>query len=102
MSENSTNLKGICSNDMIVVTKSDLETFAKEVVRGLKKEIADDATCSLMTAKEVCSMLNISTATLWRLCNDGDLRVIKVAGCSRYRRADVEKFLQSCLKRKCL
>lgn len=53
-------------------------------------------TPSLMVdAKEVAQLINVSIATLWRMRSSGKLppTVTLSAGCVRWRRADIERWV---------
>ena len=51
----------------------------------------------LLTRKDVAELFQVSTLTIIRLENDGKLPAIRLgAGTVRYRKGDVEKFLQEC------
>jgi excisionase family DNA binding protein len=51
----------------------------------------------LLTRKDVAELFQVSTITVIRLENDGKLPAIRLgAGSVRYRKSDVEKFLQEC------
>ena len=43
----------------------------------------------LMTRKEVCKLLHVTTPTVWKWGNTGKLTPVRVDGMVRYRRADV-------------
>lgn len=50
----------------------------------------------LLTAKQAADLLGVSKQTLavWRCEGRYDLRYVKVGACVRYRRSDLEKFLE--------
>ena len=49
----------------------------------------------LLTAKQVASILNISTSTVRRLCRDGELQCLRLGFRTvRFYRSDVEEFLK--------
>jgi len=52
----------------------------------------------LMTVDEVAAYLGIHRATVYRLCAKTDgLRSYKVSGCVRFKREEVEEYLERCL-----
>lgn len=50
----------------------------------------------LLTPREVAEALGVSVRTLavWRCERRYDLRYVKVGACVRYRRSDLERFLE--------
>ena len=52
---------------------------------------------SMMSAKEVAELLNISVYTVYRLKDKSDgLKAYKVGGCVRFKRSDVDDYLTRC------
>lgn len=49
---------------------------------------------ALLTPGEVCERLCVSTPTLYRLMENGELPYIKIGRCRRIRREDVEALIQ--------
>ncbi len=50
----------------------------------------------LFTVNELCESLRISRSTVYRLLRNGDLPAVRVSGCIRFRREDVDRFIESC------
>ena len=50
----------------------------------------------LLSKKEVCALLSISKNTLERIVQDGDLPVYKIRGSCKFKRSDVDAYLESC------
>lgn len=50
----------------------------------------------MITAKDVAEMLGVSVYTVYRLANkQGGLRAYKIAGCIRFRQAEVNAYVES-------
>jgi len=54
----------------------------------------DGAGQKLLTIQEVCSRLNLSRTTIWRLMNQHGLRFIRIGGARRIRDCDLETWLE--------
>jgi excisionase family DNA binding protein len=50
---------------------------------------------SAMTVREVASHLNVAEKTIYRLAQKGDLPGFKVAGAWRFRREDLDKWIEA-------
>lgn len=48
-----------------------------------------------LTSKETQSYLKVSSVTLWRLVKEGQLPVYKIHNRNRYRKADLDAFMES-------
>lgn len=48
----------------------------------------------LLTVAQTGALLSLSRQSLWRLASDGVLCPIKVRGSTRYRRRDIEAFVE--------
>ena len=49
----------------------------------------------LLNSGDVCRQLKISRQTLWRLSKSGELAPVKVRAGTRYRRSDLENYVDS-------
>lgn len=47
------------------------------------------------TSKETQAYLKVSSVTLWRLVKEGQLPVYKIHNRNRYRKADLDAFMES-------
>jgi excisionase family DNA binding protein len=60
-----------------------------------------DATNELLTRKQVAALFQVSPLTVIRMENEGKLHAIRLgAGSVRYRKTDVEAYIESCLQTK--
>ena len=50
---------------------------------------------SAMTVREVAAQLNVAEKTIYRLAQKGDLPGFKVAGAWRFRREDLDKWIEA-------
>jgi len=48
-----------------------------------------------LTSKEAQEYLKVSSVTLWRLVKEGQIPVYKIHNRNRYRKADLDKFMES-------
>lgn len=48
-----------------------------------------------LTSKETQDYLKVSSVTLWRLVKEGQIPVYKIHNRNRYRRADLDFFMES-------
>lgn len=48
-----------------------------------------------LTSKEAQSYLKVSSVTLWRLVKEGQLPVYKIHNRNRYRKVDLDAFMES-------
>lgn len=64
--------------------------FAQPIDEPMPEQEETIEESSLLSAKEVCKLLNVSTVTLWRWDKDGYLPHIKVGGRNMYSRSQVE------------
>ena len=53
----------------------------------------------LLTPKEVAKILNVSQATAYRLLMENKIPRIKIGGCVRAKREDVETYIKNCTRR---
>lgn len=53
---------------------------------------------SVLTTEQSCDYLAVSRSTLNRLARDGQLKSVRVAGAVRFRRKDLDQYLESQLK----
>ena len=51
---------------------------------------------SLLSVRDVAAVLGVSKATIYKLCDRGDLVHMRVSNTIRFRREEVERFLASC------
>jgi len=51
-------------------------------------------TDEILTLKEVAAYLKVAERTLYRLAQDGKLPAFKVGGSWRFRRADIDQWIQ--------
>lgn len=61
--------------------------------------IATESQFALLSSAEVCTLLRISRTTLWRIVRSGELRKVKVRGGIRFRRRDVERYVEMAARR---
>ena len=54
----------------------------------------------LLTKTDVCELLNISRCTLDRIVLDGMLPLYRVRGQCRFKRSDVDLYLNACLEQR--
>lgn len=47
-----------------------------------------------LTSKEAQEFLKVSNVTLWRMAKEGKIQVYKVNNRNRYRRGDLESFME--------
>ena len=64
----------------------------KELLSQLKPQNKKD---ELLTRKEVCNLLQCSMTTLWHWNNKDILKPIRIGRNVRYRRSDLEAFINS-------
>jgi len=60
------------------------------------KPTGQDTSALLLSTAETARLLGVSRQTLWRMSKSGELRPVKVRTGTRYRRADVDKYV-ACL-----
>lgn len=53
-----------------------------------------DAVTSLLTVKQVAAKLGVSPRTVWRMIAEGQLRAVRVRGCTRVYLLSVEEYLK--------
>ena len=49
---------------------------------------------SFLTIQEVCTRLNLSRTTVWRIMNQHGLRFVRIGGARRIREQDLESWLE--------
>jgi len=49
----------------------------------------------ILTAQEVADYLRVSRATVWRWCNEGELKAFKAGRGWRIRRSELERFVEN-------
>lgn len=79
---------------LIVCTAKDLQDaflsiFEKQKEREPQNQVSDEGS-SLVSAAEVCKMLGITKATLWRWANLNYLVPVKVGRKNFYRKSDLD------------
>ncbi len=87
----------------VTLTASELMQLANDIAgKVAEKLIADknEDKDGLMTVKEVCEYLGVSSQTLWRWHKLGYLCKMHVGDCVRYSRADVMNVGRDCCKDK--
>jgi excisionase family DNA binding protein len=52
-------------------------------------------TPELLTVRQVAEILGVSLGFIWKLARQGDLRPVRLRGCTRWRRADILRFIDS-------
>jgi len=69
----------------------------QEHIRTAQRNKAMIAEKELLTRKDVAELFQVTKMTVIRLENDGKLPAIRLgAGSVRYRRSDIEKFIEDC------
>ena len=79
-----------------MVSIEDLKKVISEVQDERKGVAAAQERMSeeYMTTKDICSLLNISSSTLWRMTQDGRITPKKVGRRSLYNKAEVIALVQ--------
>ena len=85
------------NGNLIMATKEDLKKAfnefldEREGVTAARERMSEE----YMTTKDICSLLNISSSTLWRMTQDGRITPKKVGRRSLYNKAEVVALVQS-------
>ena len=62
--------------------------------RAVAMNRTDEPTTSLLTAKQVAALMQISTRTVWRLLSAGELiEPLRIRGNTRWRRSELERWI---------
>lgn len=97
MSTNLIELAKEMPNLTISVSLADLQAFHKEVIADTKRELEEvvisEKAETYPSPKQVCEILDINMATLYRWKDKGYLVPIEVGGKRRYRMSDIKKIL---------
>ncbi len=57
---------------------------------------SDEAQTSLLTAKQVAALMQISTRSVWRLLSSGELiEPLRIRGNTRWRRSELEQWIDA-------
>jgi excisionase family DNA binding protein len=63
---------------------------------GLMPTTAQRPTTSqLLTVSQVAELLNVSIRLVWLLAQEGNLRPVRIRTCTRWRRADVVRYINT-------
>lgn len=85
-------------NAILQISVGDLYSFAGELISGvidaLNKSHARKTAEQLLTSDEVADILKVSKMTLHRWNKRGVLPKIEIGSKRRYRRADIEAFIE--------
>ncbi len=49
----------------------------------------------LLTDKQVSGLLGVCLSIVWRLARQGELLPVRIGRCTRWRRADVQRYIDS-------
>jgi excisionase family DNA binding protein len=60
----------------------------------MEANVKIDAVGSLLTVKQVAAMLGVSSRTVWRMIAEGQLKAVRVRGCTRVYLQSVEEYLK--------
>ena len=64
------------------------------IVRRVAREIQAPSSCELLTKTQAAALLGVSEHTIARLVRKGEISKVSIAD-GRFRRAAIEKFIQS-------
>lgn len=53
---------------------------------------------TLLTAREAAAVLRVSERTVWALAKQGKLAAVRIGRAVRYRREDIQAFVEKCIK----
>jgi excisionase family DNA binding protein len=83
-------------SNLLVVSIEDFKKAINEVLDEREGVAAAQERMSeeYMTTKDICSLLNISSSTLWRMTQDGRITPKKVGRRSLYNKAEVIALVQ--------
>lgn len=87
-------------NTMLCVSAGDLSQFARQLLSSARQEFERQMEAEarsaeeFLTAEEVKTILGVSDSTLYRFNRSGILRVTWVGGQRRWRKHDIDTFLQ--------
>lgn len=84
----------LAKNLRFEISGADLMEFGESIhqraVSGIKPAKAEE----YLTAEELTKILKVSLVTIWSWDKKGILKPLRIGNQKRYRRSDIEKFLQ--------
>jgi excisionase family DNA binding protein len=78
----------------IEVSGADLLAFGESIHRQALKEREPEKAEAYLTSEELSKILKVSLVTIWSWDKKGIIKPLRIGNQKRYRKSDIEKFLQ--------